>query len=634
MLLRVACIFCALALRTEPVFANPYLAELISRAHVLKLSEDAQWHALLHYRNNLIVKGVTGQADDAAFYLAVDGKTNPEAELDATLTSFFDPAVVDTDTQQHPQCRFIARYHWLKETLQFDATRIVGQSCARYSAWRTAIKPDNVTLVFPAAYVNNPSSMFGHTLLRIDHVGQDAQTRLLSYAVNYEANPGGEGGATFIFKSLVGKYPGRFSILPYYAKVKDYSQLESRDIWEYQLNFTAEEVDRLMKHVWELRAIRFDYYFFDENCAYHLLSLFEVARPSLKLTRHFNGWVIPLDTVRVLAEQSGMVRDIVFRPAENTKLRYQLSQLSHAERSAVLNLSREFASELDGDLAGIPAERKSVVLEAAYGFLRMQSGHGNIDAVSSTSRSRELLLARSHLPALDRSVLPPKPDIAPEQAHRTRRLGVTVEHDGFGAFHKIGLRPAYHDLLDPQGGYALGAQISFLDAVLRVEPTNGAVSLDQLSVVDIFSLFPRDEFFRPVSWRLSTGFTHAGSPRERRALYRNQAGAGLSWGFAHSAQWYGFIDGTADVGSDLERNYAVGAGGSVGIYAHPSNAWQLHCFVKSQQFEWGDKHREHVLALEQSFSLGQQHAIKVGMRREQAWGDATSYFSVGWYSYW
>ena len=51
-----------------------------------------------------------------------------------------------------------------------------------------------------------------------------------------------------------------------------------RDAWQ------VEETARMVEHVWELRQVRFDYYFFDENCSFRLLELLEVARPSLRLT--------------------------------------------------------------------------------------------------------------------------------------------------------------------------------------------------------------------------------------------------------------------------------------------------------------------------------------------------------------
>ncbi len=216
---------------------------------------------------------------------------------------------------------------WLKEKLDFDAQRLPQQPCERFWNWYRRINPAGVTLIFPTAYMNNPSSMFGHTLMRIDAPDQTEKTRLLAYAINYGATTGNDGGLLFAVKGLTGVYPGYYSISPYYKKVREYSDLENRDIWEYQLRLSPEEVRRLLMHVWELRGIHFDYYFFDENCSYELLTLLDVARPSLGLAEEFTVYVIPVDTIRVIKER-GLVEQVTYRPAASTRLRHGASSLA------------------------------------------------------------------------------------------------------------------------------------------------------------------------------------------------------------------------------------------------------------------------------------------------------------------
>src|SRR5690606_9684896 len=90
-------------------------------------------------------------------------------------------------------------------------------------------------------------------------------------------------GVVFAAKGLFGGYPGLFSITPYYEKVKEYNDLENRDIWEYELAFTPAETRRLLEHAWELGQVNFDYYFLSENCSYQLVALMDVARPGRHL---------------------------------------------------------------------------------------------------------------------------------------------------------------------------------------------------------------------------------------------------------------------------------------------------------------------------------------------------------------
>ena len=243
--------FCLLILLWFPLssFADErYLQQLVNEAHEQKLAQQPEWHALVHYKPRLILPGVKSLADAPNFFIAKNGKTDPIAELDATLASFFSD-IEQTDQQQHPQCAFIARYHWLKQELDFDPDRLPERPCQRFSTWREALDAKELTLIFPAAYLNNPASMFGHTLLRVDAWGQDERTRLLAYAINYAADTGEDGGMAFAVKGLFGGYPGLFSIGPYYVRVRQYNDLENRDIWEYRLNFTEQEIDLLLMHV-------------------------------------------------------------------------------------------------------------------------------------------------------------------------------------------------------------------------------------------------------------------------------------------------------------------------------------------------------------------------------------------------
>jgi hypothetical protein len=269
------------------------------------------------------------QVDSPSFFNSPSGKKDPRAELEATLRSFFAEAAEGDD---HPQCRFAARRAWLDAELGFDAQRIARRECPRFREWRTAIDASQLTLVFASAYVDNPGSMYGHTLLRVDAAGQDERTRLLAYTINFAAGTDETSGFLYVLKGLFGGYPGVFSMLPYYLKVREYSDLENRDLWEYQLDLGGEEIERVLAHAWELLPIHFDYFFFDENCAYHLLGLLQVARADLELTAQFPLWALPVDTVRVLTDQPGWSAGRL-SPVEGHDHRRALALLRPAERA-------------------------------------------------------------------------------------------------------------------------------------------------------------------------------------------------------------------------------------------------------------------------------------------------------------
>ena len=239
---------------------NRYVDELVNKARSLELHKHPAWHALGHYRAGWLGQERFGLIDSDGFYLSAAGKSNLEAELTATLKAFFAPRKQTSEVPgQHQQCTFIARYRWLDLQLDFDPELLPKQDCTEFDTWFETIDVESATLIFPAAYLNNLASMFGHTFLRFDRPNQTEQTRLLSYAVNYGAVTGDDNGVLFAALGLTGGYPGTYSVEPYHQLVKIYSDIENRDIWEYQLDFSTAEVEHMLTHLWELRGHHSDY---------------------------------------------------------------------------------------------------------------------------------------------------------------------------------------------------------------------------------------------------------------------------------------------------------------------------------------------------------------------------------------
>jgi len=65
-----------------------YIATLLPQANQQQLYNHRYWHLLLHYRNN-VFGGVTSEVDDQNSFLSLNGKTDPQAELEATIRAFF-----------------------------------------------------------------------------------------------------------------------------------------------------------------------------------------------------------------------------------------------------------------------------------------------------------------------------------------------------------------------------------------------------------------------------------------------------------------------------------------------------------------------------------------------------------------
>jgi hypothetical protein len=594
------------ALFTVPAHAadSGYVEDLVERSRTLNLASDRYWLSLVHYKP-VLGGGYKSQADDAEFFNYARGKVEPLLELDATIRAFFDVGGGD----QHPRCRFPARFHWLNQRLQFDPQYLPVVVCKEYHDWRTTLNAHSVTLVFPAAYLNGPSSMFGHTLLRINPGDTRKDVPLAAYALNYAANANpSDNGVFYAYKGIFGGYPGVFSIVPYYQKLTEYGELENRDVWEYDLNLNQEEVDQLRRHAWEVRTIKFDYYFLTENCSYHMLSLLEVARPGTNLTDGFSVKAIPSDTVRVIVD-TGMVRDINYRPSMTTVIEQRVRLLDKAQQARVWALgAAEQAVQPVSNSHDAPATT-SRILELAFDYSRYRALQNASVRDEHTDQSYQLLKARSELPAGN-----VWPDITwtvsrPEQGHRTSRMAIGGGRQDGSSFISVRFRPAYHDILDPLPGYSRGAQINFLDFRGRYFTDNNSLKLDKFTIIDILSLTPRDRFFKPISWGVDTGLERMLTNDGPTNGSQVNGGGGVTYKVAGDHFAYGLLHGQLKVAKRFEKNYTLGGGAMTGLLLFFDNS-TANLEFRGLRYALGETDNYFQARWRQSFPLGSQMAAR------------------------
>lgn len=597
-----------------------YLTILQQRARALHLAEAPAWHDLLHEETTVLGATRSGVVSDW-FFLSPQGRDDADAELQATLAAFFDPAP-RAPRDEPAQCVFGARWRWLAAQLDFDPRRLPAQPCPRRDAWLASLKPDRVWVVFPSAYLNSPASMFGHTLLRLDGAEASRGTPLLAYAVNFAATTRERNGLVFALRGLSGGYRGQYSVLPYYEKVKEYARLESRDLWEYPLALDDAETERLLLHLWELRGAEFTYYFFTKNCSYQLLTLLRVARPSLQWGHAYDWRAIPSDTLRTLSPGFGPP---TFRASLETQLRSQAAQLGDTQQALARELADGGRAADDPALAALDERDRARVLSQAndllyYGFL---SGGGDRDTV--LPRSQALLRARASAGVPGGFASPPVPDTDPLAGHRTQRAALGVmAGDGLRAL-SLRWRPAYHELLDARAGYSPGQQLDFADLELRLDLRDGEVRPGTMNLIDIVSVAPRDAVFQPVSWRVR----FAGEPAFANGGAFGavlEGGPGLAYGsFGHVAG-YAFLQARADANADYARGQSFGAGVLLGAVAQALPGWRLQLEAAALPSLAGAELDRRWLRLGQQWDLGRDSALRLelGMERVARHSDASA----------
>ncbi len=510
------------------------------------------------------------EIDDKAFFLSPHGMENAQAELEATIRALVNEDLLDDNATA---CRFPARKWWLSKEL--GMTDLPKVECKEFDSLLERVDPQAVSLIFPSAYINSPASMFGHTFLRID---SSYNSKMLSYAINYAANADSstENGMVFAIKGLFGGYYGNYSLLPYYEKIKEYRDTEERDMWEYDLNLDQEEIRQMMRHIWEIHNTYSWYYFFTENCSYNMLWLIEAARPSVKLREYFNYQVLPPETIHVCVAE-GLVKKRHYRPARRSKLLAYESYLHESDFDDVFTLARaelspkDFLSKNEKSL-----QTQRYILEASSEFIEYDFLAGDINASVYRQRLHSILGARAGL-GKGKNIEIPIP-VDPMEGHRALRLRAEAgirDSEGIGF---IGVRPANHDIKDIDVGFLRGTQIEFFDLLFSYGKDD--FNVEKATLINIVSLAPRSEFFKPLSWRLNTGWDR--SYLSKSTKFTSNASGGLSWG----SEW-GYVYLLADALFYTDRSLTAGLGGIAGAVIYGGESFKINMEATQRIYDTG-----------------------------------------------
>ncbi len=590
--------------------------KLVDKAREMRLWNNNEWLNLLHYNNEY--NSFNSQVDDDRFFYASDGRTNPQAELLETVRHLF---LTTEDDNRQTQCQFVARTAWLSEKLDINQGVLPEVHCSEYLEWRQLTRADSVTMIFPAYHLNSPSSMFGHTLLRLDN-SSDTQSEWLSFAVNFGANINNDDNSLiYAYRGLAGGYPGSFITEPYYKKIQEYNRIEHRDIWEYELNLTPAETERMILHLWELKTINFDYYFFDENCSYRLLELLEVARPGIELTDEFILTAIPVDTVRAI-ETAGLIKATSYRPAQATEIQHIKQSLNDNQRKLAIQLSGDIAVINSDAFKQLSLLDQKKVIDLAYRFLRYQNTKTSRDSAIA-KRSYQLLQkinAYAKDINIETTITTPYP---PENGHKSKRASFSAGERLDNSYAEFALKMAFHDLEDNNNGFLQGAQINIGNLVMRAEDNVG-LRLFRLDLVDIFSLTPRNDFFTPMSWKVYSGFERQLTNNKDQLTYHVTGGAGGTWEYLKNHQYYALAIARLEANKQLRNTLEPAIGFNTGLLSHFKNT-TARLEISGEQFL--DSVYRIRAQYTQNYAINTNHSIKF-YARQQWQNDNTEFTDI------
>jgi hypothetical protein len=592
------------------------------QAQQQNLAEYPQWQALLHYQQHKSL------VTDRVFFLHPNGAEDKQAELDATLAAFFQTTIDDDNSAQ---CRFPARFAWLQQQV---TVKLPQHRCEKLHVWLKNLAVTGITLVFPVAYLNNPASMFGHSFLRLDSQSTE-KSDLMAETVNYAADTQHEHGITFALKGLLGGYQGQYSLNSYYVLLKEYADLESRDVWEYTLNFSPSEQQRLLLHLWEIQNTHFDYYFINKNCSFQLLALLEVARPDLHLTKQFQWDAIPADTVRAVVSVPHLLKQVHYRPALATQITARAKLLAESEQTLAKSLAQNQLKLDDASFKALTVGRQAQTLELAFAYL----SYLNADKIKQHQPldgklAHALLTARSSLPKLAQKVTLPTPEFRPDQAHPGNRLQLAAGYDGIAPYTQLALRWSYHDVYDPAEGFAQGSQVEFFKPSLRYYPEQQRVQFEGLELININSMPAGNSFIKPFSWQVSLGVNRQRFPAQQRSLIgAAKAGVGFSYHVNEQSLLSVSALGSLLISDHFQQYTALGLGGSMFGYYDVSTRWRVGVEAAVLQYLQGVTHTNYHYSVTQRFTLSNTQAVVLNLGRSNEFDQPAFTAQLAWQFY-
>jgi hypothetical protein len=479
------------------------------------LANTDQWHKLLFYAPTWLLRKKS-LVDDPRFFLSEHGKSNAEEELKSTLKAFDEGSPSE---RQEALCKYPARRLWLEQKLKraFEDPQPENSSdvCKRFNIFKKSVKANKASLIFSSYYPGNPGSLFGHTLLKFAKVNETGTSgnELLDFGLNHAAQPTTNSPFLYAPMGLSGLFPGYISFMPYYVKVQEYNNAESRDLWEYEIDLNPDEVRMALLSVFELSTHRVDYFYFDDNCSLIMLAVIDVARPSLQLVEKFNAWVIPGDTVRVLHNQPGLVAQVKFR-ASNVRRFLQLEEkLTDEERSAFNSLieSKKNATFDLRAMENYTPEQKMHVIDTVLEYIDADEQLAGTKEPEKWLKERpELLKFRAQLGLTSAPLKIPKPEQeAPHKAYPPTRfsLGSILAFSPDRSSKNgmlLGWRPALHTLDNPIAGMGADLGIAFFNFEYLVHRRK--IWLREFTPLGIETIPVDRPQFSAVSWSFAAGY--------------------------------------------------------------------------------------------------------------------------------
>jgi len=523
---------------------------------LIEFSKNKQWLKLLHYKAPHKSKSYITSPD---FFLSTSPFTSSLQELKATIAAFYRPINKIKSSDDHALCRFPARRNLIQSHLNLSTYgNLPLVECTQYKAWRQQIKSDSISLIFASGYMSNPASMYGHLLLKFSSLRSNSNMALLDNSLNYGAIvPNNENPLMYVLKGIFGGYNASFSDQRFYKHKHNYGNVELRDMWEYKLALTPKDISFIIQHLWEILPIKFDYYFIDENCAYHFAKLIELVLDE-PLINNESLWVLPNIVTTGLAKakykNKSLLAETHFIPSRETVLLNYYEQLTIEQKKISATIISKNFSFMDPMYEILNDNEKKIIVESLFQYINVAKQKGINEGVIKKNKQK---LIRERLKLSTGKAISYNKDkfkVAPHLARKPSKVSfgvATIAHSKL--YTTAGFRMTYFDDLTSSLGLSEFSNLEMIDVEIIADKSQAKIL--KLDLIDIKSLYlPSIPWENKLAsaWSVRAGYEQLSNNCIDCGIYFAEGSVGKSARIGNDGLGFATIGGKAYFGEESD----------------------------------------------------------------------------------
>lgn len=450
----------------------------IDKALELKLYQDQYWLKLLHFEDDKSI------INNKEFFISPQGDINPRKELISTITNIIN--------KPNTICKYPARFKWLQMKLGIQNKKL---ECKKLDAFLSK----NFTkfhIVFTSERYDSPSSIFGHTFLKIE-------TDTIPYAINYSAKvPGNQNQFLYAYKGMTGKYPSGYTLHPFNLKDYQYRAQEFRDLIQFEIKYSKSEIENIMLHFYEIQNTQQDYYFIGRNCSSELIKLLDMGKYTSTFSNKLSNSTIPIDIVYIL-EQEHLLSKITTQYSK-LKLFYTYQEkLDKQAKALLINIIQHEISikEFDEDTNISFVQKKNIIL-ASIAYIEMISSKKDFENKHLYSLLKLIKLSDKYqIESNYQSSKELKKNPISNKFHKLSfGKQYTIDDKKQFNFH---YRYLYRNRFDLMDEIRKNGTVEFLN--IKMRSIHNRISIDELIVLNLEAMPLSNEFFTNFTKKMSIG---------------------------------------------------------------------------------------------------------------------------------